>query len=199
MSMFDTIVVKQKLIDPLLENEKEIKDALKEAIEDDYYYFQTKDLLNFLHYYFIDEDQKLHVERSTIDADEDSKFGIKETVKPKEFCSNVTQYIEFYDHLGNVGEYSVFITFKAHVVNGEVKSIVLHDLEKISIAEQRKEYEEHQKFREKLEATWEVKLYRRLTNIQHSSIIRFVSNKYYKFKDYLWKRAEERIHRETEN
>jgi hypothetical protein len=189
MGMFDTIVVKQKLIDPLIENEKDIKDALKEAIEDDYYYFQTKDLLNFLHYYFIDEDQKLYVQRSTIEADEDSKFGIKEIVKPKEFCSDVTQYIEFYDHLGNVGEYSVFITFKAHVVDGEVKSIVLHDIEKTSIAKQRK----HLILREKIEATWEVKLYRLLSDIEYSKPITFIASKYRKFKDSLWKRAEKRI------
>lgn len=195
MGMFDTIVVRQKLIDPLLEHEKGIKDALKEAIEDDYYYFQTKDLLNFLHYYFIDEDQKFYVERSTIDADEDSKFGIKETVKPKEFCSNITQYIEFYDYLGNVGEYTVFITFKAHVVNGEVKSIVLHDIEKTSIAKQRK----HLILREKIEATWEVKLYRLLSDIEYSKPIRFITSKYHKFKDSLWKRAEKRIHREIQN
>ena len=142
MGMFDTIYVKQSLIDPLIDNE--IKSALQKGIEGDTYYFQTKDLENFLFCYSIKEDLKLYVEKHVFEQDETAKFGIKSTIQKQEFCNTITQYIEFYDALGNVGDSNIFITFKAHVINGVVQSIVVHDIEKTPLDKLREQGEKRE-------------------------------------------------------
>ena len=135
--MFDCIYVKQSLIDPLIDNE--IKSALQKGIEGDTYDFQTKDLENFLFCYSIKEDYKLYVEKHVIEQDETARFGIKRTIQEEEFCNTITQYIEFYDALGDVGDNKIFITFKAHVINGVIQSIVVHDIEKTPLDKLREE------------------------------------------------------------
>jgi hypothetical protein len=61
MGMFDTVLVKDKLIKPLVD--KDIFEAIQRDIEDGFLSFQTKDLENCLSCYKIDEDKKLMEQR----------------------------------------------------------------------------------------------------------------------------------------
>jgi hypothetical protein len=156
MGMFDTILVKQSLINSLVD--EEIKSALQKSVEDDYYHFQTKDLENFLWLYYIEEDLKMYEKKNRIEADENARFGVKTISLPKTFSENVTEYIEFYDFLGDVGENSVFITFKAHVLKGEVKSIELLNIEKTPLAQIRDDGKKSIARWEKIRADWNWKV-----------------------------------------
>jgi hypothetical protein len=156
MGMFDTVLVKQNLINSLVDDE--IKSALQKSVEDDYYHFQTKDLENFLWLYYIEEDLKMYEKKNRIEADENARFGVKTTPLPKTFCENVTEYIEFYDFLGDVGENSVFITFKAHVLKGEVKSIELLNIEKTHLAQIREDGKKSEARWKKIRADWNWKV-----------------------------------------
>ena len=155
--MFDYFYVKQSLINSLVDDD-EIKSALQESVEDDYYYFQTKDLEKFLWHYYIEEDLKMYEKKYSLEADEDAKFGMRSVEHPKTFSENVTEYIEFYDFLGEVGENSVFITFKAHVLKGEVKSIELLNIEKTPLAQIRDDGKKSKARWEKIRADWNWKV-----------------------------------------
>ena len=183
--MFDTVLVKDKLIKPLVD--KDIFEAIQQDIEDGFLSFQTKDLENCLFCYKIDEDKKLMEQRYGFIEDE--------TDLQKPTHDTRTTYIEFYDALGRVGEDSIFITFKAHIVKGEVQDISVLQIERTNIKEQQEATKKIQERWAKIRSTPEWRLWDFINNIEWK-INRFfypVSRKYSSFKIYLRQKAESKF------
>lgn len=189
MGMFDTVLVKDKLIKPLVD--KDIFEAIQRDIEDSFLSFQTKDLENCLFCYKIDEDKKLMEQRYGFIEDETEPLGGR-TEKKEATHDTRTTYIEFYDALGQVGEDSVFITFKAHIVKGEVQDISVFEIERTNIKEMEENGKKIQERWAKIRSTPEWRLWDFINNIEWK-INRFfypVSRKYSSFKTYLRQKAE---------
>lgn len=186
--MFDTVLVKDKLIKPLVD--KDIFEAIQQDIEDGFLSFQTKDLENCLFCYKIDEDKKLMEQRYGFE-DETERFGGK-TDFQKPTHDTRTAYIEFYDALGQVGEDNIFITFKAHVVKGEVQDISVLEIERTNIKEMQENSKKIQERWAKIRSTPEWRLWNFLNDIEWK-INRFfypISRKYCSFKIFLREKAE---------
>ena len=187
--MFDTVLVKDQLIKPLVD--KDIFEALQKDVEDGFLSFQTKDLENCLFCYKIDEDKKLMEQRYGFIEDETEPLGGR-TDFQKPTHDTRTTYIEFYDALGEVGEDSIFITFKAHIVKGEVQDISVLQIERTNIKEQQEATKKIQERWAKIRSTLEWRLWHFINNIEWK-INRFfypVSRKYSSFKIYLRQKAE---------
>ena len=183
--MFDTVLVKDKLIKPLVD--KDIFEAIQQDIEEGFLSFQTKDLENCLFCYKIDEDKKLMEQRYG--------FIEEETDLQKPTHDTRTTYIEFYDALGQVGEDSVFITFKAHIVKGEVQDISVLQIERSNIKEMQENGKKIQERWAKIRSTPEWRLWNFINNIEWK-INRFfypVSHKYSSFKIHLRQKAESKF------
>lgn len=190
--MFDTVLVKDQLIKPLVD--KDIFEALQKDVEDGFLSFQTKDLENCLFCYKIDEDKKLMEQRYGFIEDETEPLGGR-TDFQKPTHDTRTTYIEFYDALGEVGEDSIFITFKAHIVKGEVQDISVLQIERTNIKEQQEATKKIQERWAKIRSTLEWRLWHFINNIEWK-INRFfypVSRKYSSFKIYLRQKAESKF------
>ena len=190
--MFDTVLVKDQLIKPLVD--KDIFEALQKDVEDGFLSFQTKDLENCLFCYKIDEDKKLMEQRYGFIEDETEPLGGR-TDFQKPTHDTRTTYIEFYDALGEVGEDSIFITFKAHIVKGEVQDISVLQIERTNIKEQQEATKKIQERWAKIRSTPEWRLWDFINNIEWK-INRFfypVSRKYSSFKIYLRQKAESKF------
>ena len=180
--MFDTVLVKDKLIKPLVD--KDIFEAIQQDLEEGFLSFQTKDLENALFCYKIDEDKKLMEQRYG--------FAEDEANLQKPTHDTRTTYIEFYDALGQVGEDSIFITFKAHIVKGEVQDISVLQIERTNIKEMQENGKKIQERWAKIRSTPEWRLWDFINNFEWK-IKRFfypISRRYSSFKTYLRQKAE---------
>ena len=187
--MFDTVLVKDLLIKPLVD--KDIFEAIQQDIEEGFLSFQTKDLENCLFCYKIDEDKKLMEQRYGFIEDETEPLGGRTDLQ-KPTHDTRTTYIEFYDALGQVGEDSIFITFKAHIVKGEVQDISVLQIERSNIKEMQENGKKIQERWAKIRSTPEWRLWNFINNIEWK-INRFfypVSRKYSSFKIHLRQKAE---------
>ena len=192
MGMFDTVLVKDKLIKPLVD--KDIFEAIQQDIEEGFLSFQTKDLENCLFCYKIDEDKKLMEQRYGFIEDETEPLGGRTDLQ-KPTHDTRTTYIEFYDALGQVGEDSIFITFKAHIVKGEIQDISVLQIERSNIKEMQENGKKIQERWAKIRSTPEWRLWNFINNIEWK-INRFfypVSRKYSSFKIYLRQKAESKF------
>ena len=190
--MFDTVLVKDKLIKPLVD--KDIFEAIQQDIEEGFLSFQTKDLENCLFCYKIDEDKKLMEQRYGFIEDETEPLGGRTDLQ-KPTHDTRTTYIEFYDALGQVGEDSIFITFKAHIVKGEIQDISVLQIERSNIKEMQENGKKIQERWAKIRSTPEWRLWNFINNIEWK-INRFfypVSRKYSSFKIYLRQKAESKF------
>jgi hypothetical protein len=192
MGMFDTIAVKDQLIKPLVD--KDIFEAIQKDVEDSFLSFQTKDLENCLFYYKIDEDKKLMQQKYGFVEDETEFLGGRSEFQEATHDTRTT-YIEFYDHLGCVGEDSVFITFKAHIVKGEMQDLSVFKIERTNIKEQQEATKKFQERWEKIRSTPEWKLRDFLNNIEWKINRLFypISRKYSSFKTFLRNKAESKF------
>lgn len=125
MGLFDTVVVRRELLDPLLQDEPEILADMQSRSTNDYYDFQTKDLDNALFTFYLENDKKFRVQRYLWKEEEYDCTEIS--------FYDITTYVSFYDYLGTVGDNDVFITFKAHIVRGECQSLEIESIEKTPI------------------------------------------------------------------
>ena len=192
MGMFDTVLVKDQLIKPLVD--KDIFEAIQKDVEDGFLSFQTKDLENCLFCYKIDEDKKLMQQRYGFIEDETEPLGGRTELQEATHDTRTT-YIEFYDGLGEVGEDNIFITFKAHIVKGEVQDISVFQIERTNIKEMEENGKKIQERWAKIRSTPEWRLWHFINNIEWK-INRFfypVSRKYSSFKIYLRQKAESKF------
>ena len=188
MGMFDTILVDKSIIKSIVD-EKYTKHM---ETDEEYYSFQTKDLENFLWYYYIKQDYKLYVKKWGLDGDNETSF---ELVEPQ--FVNTTQYISFYDVFDTDKEH-VFLTIQAKVIDGvvvetNIESIDAQDLEEIAIRDK-----EFAILRERQEAQWEMKLFRFLQTCEwkwHRWTYK-LDKYYYNLKNYLRETAEKKAKNE---
>ena len=192
MGMFDTLLVKKELIAPLID--KDLLEALERDIYKGFFNFQTKDLDNALSTFKIEEDLKLKVEKVSYSFDLENEDSYKNiSSKSLGFSEDTrTAYVSFYDYLGHVGEYDVFITFCAHILKGEVQEIKVEKIEKekLSIVKARGEYVQERY--KNIRSTQEWKLWSFLNDTEWK-IQRFflpLTRKYSNFKEKLRKAAE---------
>jgi len=192
MGMFDTVLVKDQLIKPLVD--KDIFEALQKDVEDGFFSFQTKDLENFLFCYKIDEDKKLMERKYGFVEDETERFGGRSELQEATHDTRTT-YIEFYDHLECVGEDSVFITFKAHIVKGEMQDLSVFKIERTNIKEQQEATKKFQERWKKIRSTPEWKIWSFLNDFQWkiSRLFYPISRKYSSFKTFLRDKAESKF------
>ena len=177
MGMFDTIIIKKSLLENVIPEEylSYIDDT------DGYFDFQTKDLDNFLHNYYIEEDLQLYCKRYNY-AEE--KLSSKEKV-------NVTQYISYYDLFTTKTE-RIFLTIKSHIIDGILQESVIESIEKTNLEQEAIEWQKIQKKRAREEAQWEMKLFRFLQTCEwkwHRFTYK-LTKRYNEFKTYLKESAE---------
>jgi hypothetical protein len=189
--MFDTVLVKRELIAPLVE--QDVLQALERDLFEGFLNFQTKDLENALFTYKIDEDKKLMIQRYNWVQDPDSRFGMKAEDQEYELDAQTTE-IKFYDWLGQVGNYDIFITFKATVVRGQVDEIAVHEIQKTEMEVIQKRNKYYQERRKNIEATFEWKLWKLIQDAEWKifKLFRPLRERYNNFKSFLRKRYEER-------
>ena len=186
MGMFDTIVIKKSLLENVIP--EEFKPFLR-GCSDGYLDFQTKDLDNFLNYYYIEEDLQLYCKRYMYDAEHMSE---KEKI-------NVTQYITYYDLFETKTE-RIFLSIKCHLVDGILQESSLESIERTNLEEEAFEFKKTKEKRDKPEAQWEMKLFRFLQNCEwrwHRLTYKF-AQKYNKFKTYLRETAEKKAQLKNE-
>ena len=160
MSMFDSCIVSQFLIDKLIEG-TDIKLVPLEG----YYNFQTKDLDNCLTSFYIEADgsftwEKQEYAYDAVLAEEMSRFKFtpQPIGEPEMITDTRTAYIDFYDFCTNDKE-RLFVTFTAHVKNGElVEPLVLKSIERTNIEEERIQTEKTREQWRNTQYTWEWKL-----------------------------------------
>jgi hypothetical protein len=200
MGMFDGFYVQQSILDPLIQDEEDIKEHLEISyLNDDknqpFYSFQTKDLENLLYSYYL-KDGQLLLQRETFlhkewkvqfkDQLEKIEQQKKKEVEPELYKECITTCVSFYDYF-NTETDAVSLEFKCIIVDGNLDSIFLEKLERESLEvisiRHKKLREEH----DKLEATWEMKLYNFLQKIEWT--LQKYTRSYYKFKDKLRKQA----------
>ena len=190
--MFDTVYVKKTLIDPLVRQEwKQYLESFESDLENQnkhtYYDFQTKDLENMLWGYYIEEDMRLYCQRdSWVDTEQP-------TVCEKEL-ETVTTYVSFYDFF-TTDTHSVFLTFKAHVVEGVVQSIVIDKVEESLLSEERERHNRHRELREMLEEQWEMKAFRAIQTAEWKieRFVRPVKRWFEEVKTYFKQTAENKV------
>lgn len=163
MSMFDSIIVSQSLIDKLIEGTDIKLVPLK-----GYYSFQTKDLDNCLTNFYIEADgsftwekQDYAYEKEEADLAEvmsQFKFTPRPIGDPEMITDTRTAYIDFYDFCANDKE-RLFVTFTAHVKNGKlVEPLVLKSIERTNLEEERIRTNKTREQWQKTQDTWEWKL-----------------------------------------
>lgn len=200
--MYDNFLVHKSVIDPLLEDQGNLKNFLEKHSErfsdfggeQDYYYFQTKDLENSLFSYYVKEDNFLYVERGGFlhaawkfpFGEKEQEEKLEEPKKTEIVRENLTTCVYFYDYF-QTDKDSVELEFKAIFINGELDSICVEKLEKESLEIVEARNKKNQEDWNKIEATWQMKLFRFLQNIEFKvyKFTRFYSN----FKTKLHKQA----------
>lgn len=182
MGMFDTVLVKDSLIENLIDPKLVPFFRGNCCDEDGYYSFQTKDLDNFLNTYIIKDDRKVYL-KSYLKEEE----IINEDIK----FEPVTAYVHFYDCF-DTETHNIFYTFKAHIVEGVVDSISVHSIEQYCLVEVNKRNEEMRRKFALRDKTWEMRLFRFLQDIEYSKFMRFFRSKYYAFREYLRKSADKK-------
>lgn len=186
MGMFDTILANRSIIDPLLKKEWI---SFMHTNEGDYYYFQTKDLENFLWTYYIEEDKKIYVEKYHFEEDEE-KF--KKTVKQEE---RITANINFYESFTTDTE-EIWLEFKATIVRGVLEDIVIDKCETFCLKELAEKNKIADQWRNKREALWEMKLFRLLQTIEWKAQriwYKFAGQHYFNFKQWLSGQVDKKI------
>ena len=180
MGMFDTIFIKKSLLENVIPEEY---NPFLEGCSDGYLDFQTKDLDNFMNYYYIEEDLQLYCKRYM--------YG-EECLSEKEKI-NVTQYISCYDLFETKTE-RVFLTIKSHVVNGVLYGSEIESIERTNLEEEAIESKKIQEKRDKQEAQWEMKLFRFLQTCEWKwhRLTYNLTNRYDKFKTHLRDTAEKK-------
>jgi hypothetical protein len=181
MGMFDTIFIKKSLLENVIPEEFE---PFLGGCSNGYLDFQTKDLDNFLNYYYIEEDLQLYCKRYKYD---------EECLSEKEKI-NVTQYISYYDFFETKTE-RIFLTIKSHVVDGVLYGSEIESIERTNLEEEAIELKKSRERHAKREALWEMKLFRFLQTCEWkwSRLTYRLSNKYHKFKNYLREAAEKKV------
>jgi hypothetical protein len=182
MGMFDTILVKASLMEHIIN--PDYLSSFKESClhENGYYSFQTKDLDNFLNTYYFEDDRKVYLRRYSYSEEE---FDSNVTFE------RVTAYVHFYDSF-QTETHHIFYTFKAHLVEGEIKSINVHCIEQDCLFEMNEKAEEHKRKYAFMESTWEMKLFRLLQYIEYNRFGYSIRRKYENFKTYLRESAEKK-------
>ena len=180
MGMFDTIVIKKSLLENVIP--EEFKPFL-EGCSDGYLDFQTKDLDNFLNYYYIDEDLQLYCKKYM--------YG-EERMSEKEKI-NVTQYITYYDLFETKTE-RVFLSIKCHLVDGILQESSLESVERTNLEEEAIQLKKQREQWAKQEAQWEMKLFRFLQTCEWKwhRLTYKLDNSYNKFKTYLSETAKKK-------
>lgn len=148
MGMFDTVLVKKKLLENVFPSDLL---ALWEDHDGGYFDFQTKDLDNILTTYYLEEDGKVYVRKWNTETEE-----YEEKNRP---ASELSQYVEFYTFEQYVGEENVWISFEAQISDGVVREIRLKDLEREKIADVEARQRAHNERWEKIRSTLEWRVY----------------------------------------
>lgn len=203
MGMFDNFYVSKNKIIPLIQDQSDILDYLHEDINNNYFYFQTKSLENALFSYYLEEDGKLFLESHH--PDDDWYFPVnlslsaieknieKKKCESKKVFDNHTGEIEFYDYF-DTKEHRVALEFKFIIIHGELSESHLLKLERVSLEDIKKRDKIFEEERTRVEATFEMKLFRFLQKLEwkFNRLTYSLSRKYYQFKDLLKKRAGEK-------
>lgn len=204
MGMFDNFYVSKNKIVPLIQDQSDILDYLNEDTSNNYFYFQTKSLDNSLINYYLEEDGKLFSEKyhPDYDSDDDWHFPVDFSLSAlekrvedkrrerKKVFDKYTGEIEFYDYF-DTEEHQVALEFKFIVIDGQLSEGRVIKLERVSLEDIRKRDKIFEEERNRVEATFEMKLFRLLQKIEWK-IDRWkypLSSRYFKFKEYLRKRA----------
>jgi hypothetical protein len=199
MGMFDNFLVHKSIIDPLLKDQGNLCEFLEKHSERfsefegerAYYYFQTKDLENALFSYYVKEDKFLYLEKGGyLHAAWKLPFEKEEQKQEKQpvqiLRENLTTSVYFYDYF-ETDKDSVELEFKAIFIDGKLDSIFVEKLEKESLEIVEARNKKNQENWAKIEATWEMKVFRFLQNIEFK-LYRF-SRFYGKLKEKLRKQA----------
>ena len=163
----------------------------------EYYYFQTKDLDNFLHYFYLQEDKKLMVEESSYSfIDKDSG----EAPKPKVLKEDTrTADVVFYDIFPTQTE-QVWLELKATIIRGEVSEIKISKIEKESLEDIAIQNKKAQEWRDQRETLWQMKVFRFLQTIEwklNRIFYRFFKRFYDQFMSYLRSEIDKKMGRFT--
>ena len=148
MGMFDTVLVKKKLLENVFPSDLL---ALWEDHDGGYFDFQTKDLDNILATYYIEEDSKVYVRKWNVEAE-----AYEEKNSP---VSELSQYVEFYTFEQYVGDENVWISFEAQISDGVVREIRLKDVEREKTADVEARQRAHNERWEKIRSTLEWRIY----------------------------------------
>ncbi len=184
--MFDTILAHKSIIDPFLKKEWI---SFFHTGEGDYYYFQTKDLENFLWTYYIEADKKIYVEKYRFNEEEEK---IKRTVKQEDL---VTANVNFYESFATDTE-EIWLEFKATIVRGVLEDIVIDKCRVDSLEELKEKSKIAEKWRQDLEAQWEMKVIRFLQYIEWKAQriwYKFAGQHYFNFKQWLRGQVDKKI------
>jgi hypothetical protein len=184
MGMFDTLLVKKSLLKGVIPEEYE--PFLESG--DGYYDFQTKDLMNLMFYYYLEEDLHLYVKEYSWDGEQSRAEEKKKT--------NETQYITYYDLFTTKTE-SIFLTIKSHIVDGKLYGSELVSIEKTNLEEEAIKLKKSKEKWARQEARWEMKLFRFLQTCEwkwHRMSYKLVQ-KYNNFKTYLRETAEKKANK----
>lgn len=200
MGMFDSVYVQKSILDPLIQDQEDIKKHLEICyLNDDenqpFYYFQTKDLENLLYSYYLKDGQLLLQKETFLHKEwrvqfKDQLEKIEEQklpqVEPELYKESITSCISFYDYF-NTETDAISLEFKCVIVDGNLDSIFLEKLERESLEAINLRHKKLREEHEKLEATWEMKLYNFLQKIEWT--LQKYTRGYYKFKEKLRKQA----------
>lgn len=183
MGMFDTIVIKKSLLENVIP--EEFKPFL-EGCSDGYLDFQTKDLDNFLHHYYIEDDLQLYIKENYYDNEGMIRSDDKKKV-------NATQYISYYDLFETKTE-RIFLTIKSHLVDGILQESVIESIERTNLEQEALEWKKNKEMRDRQEAQWEMKLFRFLQTCEWKwhRLTYKLDSRYNKFKTYLRETAEKK-------
>ena len=185
MGMFDTILVRESLILPLIDDD--IKAVWKPV--DGYFNFQTKDLDCSLDLYYIEENRYLY--RDVVTYKEAAKplarpwqAPFEEVSRTKKEAGDVTCYVTFYDSVGTVGEDDVFVTFQAHIDGGVMLGLCLLEISRDNLKQREERCKKIQKHWDNVKSTREWKLYDFLNNLEWkiSRLLYPITRRYCSFK-----------------
>lgn len=203
MGLFDNFYVNKSEITKLISDQKDILDYLNQESDENYFYFQTKSLENALFSYYLEEDGKLFLDK--YHPDDGYQFPVDFNLsdlekraeyinsKRKKVFDNYTGEIEFYDYF-DTEEHQVALEFKFIVIDGTLSESRVIKLERVPLEDIKKRDKLFEEERNRVEATFEMKLFRFLQNVEWK-INRWkhpFSWRYFKFKEYLRKRAGEK-------
>ena len=193
--MFDTFLVHKNIILPLIESEPDLKNYWN---SEEYIHFQTKDLVNALSIYKVDENNKVWVEVHKYEVDPTEKWGVSTTRLPDEFCDNVTAKIELYDYLENVNGYNISVDFEGIIIKGLLTEINLIKIDKTSHEELVRKNKAIQERWENIRGTRSWKTKTAIENVERK-IRKLVSPVWKTYQSYLRKLAKDAESQYPEN